>query len=1272
MTFLKSLVNRAIKPSDKMPLRVLLVVPFVLQISTVVGLTGWLSLRNGQQAVNEVTTELRQEVVARLQQRLMDYLKVPHLLNQINADAIGIGELYLQDTSTLTRHYWRQRYLFDSGKISSVYFGSTEGEFTGLALQTNNIWQISRAGKSTGGKYYRYDRDSQGNPTTLLEISRNYDPRLRPWYQQTIKIGKSTWSPIYPDFKDPRLTITLGQPIYDKENQLLGVVGVDLVLSEVGEFLQQLKIGKSGQIFIIERSGQLVATSTPQKPFVIKNGKVTQIKATDIDNELIRATAEHLSKSFGDFNKIKSSQPLEFLIKGQKQFVQVVPFSDDNNLNWLIVVVVPEAEFMGKINANTRTTILLCLAALGIATVVGIVTSRWITRPILQLSQAATALAKGQWHQTLPDGRSMEIRALAAAFQQMTVQLQQSFTALESAKVDLEHRVEERTALLSEANHQLQDEILERKRSEQTLRSIVEGTASVTGDDFFRSLVCHLAAALQVRYALISELAEPLQTHVRAIAFWKGEEFGQNFEYALAGTPCEQVFLNKKSQFYPEQLQSLFPHDQDLVEIQAESYLGIPLFDTSGNVLGHLAVMDAQPMGERLHKNAILEVFAARAAAEMERKQSEAALRQSEAMNRSLLSAIPDMMMRVSWDGIFLDFLPSKRMQSFVPSDEVVGRNVYEVLPAEVARGRLYYVQKAITTGEIQVHEYQIPIDGDIHYEESRIVPCGVDEALIIVRDITGRKRAEKALQISEEKFSKAFRSSPDFITISTLKEGRFIEVNESFLRDSGYSREEVIGRTTIELGIWDKQDERDLIRQKLQENGAIYGLEFEFYRKSGETLIGLLSAEVIDFGDEPCLLAVTTDITERKRAEEVLRQSEAKYRELAQQEELLNRLARAIRNSLDLDTILETAVHEIRNLLEIDRCQFRWFRADWEQPYWETVKEAKHPDLKSHLGRYPLEDVVSSPEQFLDELLRMSARASDDVNTLEDLRERNFLLSFGYTAFFSLPIRVGTKGIGVIYCAHCSGCRPWTAREVELVQSVAAQVAIAISQAELYEQARTAQEQSDRLLLNILPEAIAQRLKQDEHTIADSFEEVTVLFADIVSFTQLSSNISPHELVKQLNEIFSTFDRLAQQHGLEKIKTIGDAYMVVGGLPTPRADHAEAIAKMALDMQREIHHFKRDDGEPFHIRIGISSGPVVAGVIGLNKFIYDLWGDTVNIASRMESQGIPDYIQVTAATYEKLRHKFRLEERGIIQVKGKGEMLTYFLKGIKLPEQVS
>ncbi|MBF2028804.1 MAG: response regulator [Oscillatoriales cyanobacterium C42_A2020_001] len=207
-------------------------------------------------------------------------------------------------------------------------------------------------------------------------------------------------------------------------------------------------------------------------------------------------------------------------------------------------------------------------------------------------------------------------------------------------------------------------------------------------------------------------------------------------------------------------------------------------------------------------------------------------------------------------------------------------------------------------------------------------------------------------------------------------------------------------------------------------------------------------------------------------------------------------------------------------------------------------------------------------------------------------------------------------------------------------------------------------QEKSERLLLSILPKPVAEQLKQDQQTIAESFTAATVLFADIVDFTKLASARSPIETVSLLNEIFSTFDHLAEKHELEKIKTIGDAYMVVGGIPTPRADHAEAGADMALDMQDAIAKFNQQTGESIAMRIGISTGPVVAGVIGTKKFIYDLWGDTVNTASRMESQGISGHIQVTESTYACLKQTFQFEPRGAIDIKGKGEMVTYLLKG--------
>jgi class 3 adenylate cyclase len=209
-------------------------------------------------------------------------------------------------------------------------------------------------------------------------------------------------------------------------------------------------------------------------------------------------------------------------------------------------------------------------------------------------------------------------------------------------------------------------------------------------------------------------------------------------------------------------------------------------------------------------------------------------------------------------------------------------------------------------------------------------------------------------------------------------------------------------------------------------------------------------------------------------------------------------------------------------------------------------------------------------------------------------------------------------------------------------------------------------QEKSERLLLNILPKPIAEQLKQAPSIIADNFTEVTVLFADIVDFTALSAQLSPRELVELLNCIFSAFDALAEEHGLEKIKTIGDAYLVVGGLPTPRPNHAEAIAEMALDIQTVVVQLNAELQKSLKMRMGINTGPVGAGVIGTTKFSYDLWGDTVNTASRMESLSLPGHIQVTAATYDRLRQKYQFQERGTIEVKGKGEMMTYFLLGRK------
>ncbi|MEM8640281.1 MAG: adenylate/guanylate cyclase domain-containing protein [Cyanobacteria bacterium P01_G01_bin.54] len=268
-----------------------------------------------------------------------------------------------------------------------------------------------------------------------------------------------------------------------------------------------------------------------------------------------------------------------------------------------------------------------------------------------------------------------------------------------------------------------------------------------------------------------------------------------------------------------------------------------------------------------------------------------------------------------------------------------------------------------------------------------------------------------------------------------------------------------------------------------------------------------------------------------------------------------------------------------------------------------------------------------------------------------------------GLRSAFAFPIQSGSEMIGVMAFFRCQQ-QPPDQNLLQMMTATGNQLGQFIKRKETELALQKQQATTESLLLNILPSPIVDRLKASPDTIADTFEAVTVLFADLVGFTEIAARLSAIELVEHLNVVFSTFDQLSEEHGLEKIKTIGDAYMVVGGLPNPQPDHAERIAEMALNMQAVIRQLGPASDERFKIRIGINTGAVVAGVIGTKKFIYDLWGDTVNTASRMESHGEPGQIQVTAATYHYLCDRYRFTPREQIEVKGKGHMQTYWLEG--------
>ncbi|MEG4234561.1 adenylate/guanylate cyclase domain-containing protein [Microcoleus sp. Pol11C3] len=643
----------------------MLIVPFVVQTVGAVAVVGYLSYRNGQKAVNDVATQLRNDVSDRIKQNLTYLVAIPFQSFENYDAALSQNRIDLNNGRDVEKFLWGQLPAFPL--VAAAAFVTPNQEFFAGERQDDGTIVIRTSEVENNHTLTTYTASPEGERQEIINAGKpNFDPRKRPYYKIPVQQKQAVWAKLYPHITGKYLYIAAGKPIYTKTGDLQGVWMTSLNMVMFGNFLSKLKIGKTGQSFILERSGEMIATSTGEKPFQYYPDKVVQLpeqrierlKVVDSSNAITQKASQALLEQFHDFQNIQASHQLKFTVDGKNYFAQVDPFRDSKGIDWLVVVTIPEADFMNQINANTQTTILLCLATLILAILLGILTARWIIRPVERITTASEAIAGGNLNQQVEVSSIVELGKLANVFNGMTRQLKDSLDTIHLANEELEARVEQRT----------------------------------------------------------------------------------------------------------------------------------------------------------------------------------------------------------------------------------------------------------------------------------------------------GELRQEK--------------------------------------------------------------------------------------------------------------------------------------------------------------------------------------------------------------------------------------------------------------------------------------------------------------------------ERSEQLLLNILPAEIADRLMRTNESPAEHFEEATILFADIVGFTSISARIEPMQLVAGLNQIFSAFDQLTEKYGLEKIKTIGDAYMVVGGLPVSRPDHSEAIANMALDMQAYMQDVEIIFGESLQIRIGINTGPVIAGVIGIKKFIYDLWGDAVNVASRMESHGKPGYIQVTDATYLKLQNKYLLEPRGTIEVKGRGEMMTYWLLG--------
>ena len=604
--FLKQVVAQV---SRTVPLQTVLIVPFVLQTLVTVGLVGYFSFKNRQEAINDLTSQLRRELTNRIEGKLQTYTEIPHNINRLNASTFAQGKI---DSSAVKGEFplWQQIQIYPM--VSDIYCGDRKGSLLGVRRSpADNSIELRSSNVATDRKLYGYSLDHNGQRDQLVsQGNKPFDARLRPWFKAAVTAGEPIWSGIYADFASQLPTITASTPVYSTaDRSLLGVCATDVFLpNEMSRFLANLQIGKTGIAFILERSGQLVATSTGEA--IISSGAAAnRLSAVESRNPTVRATAAYLRDHFSNLWQIQTTEQLDFNFDGRRQLIQVMPFKDTRGLDWLIVTVLPESDFMAKINQNIHTTILLCIAALLLGIVICILIARWITKPIVSVSQSAKALADGAWDQTVEIERSGDLGELARSFNQMAQQLQIAFAKMQSLN---------QTLAQSET------------RLQQILESVPVGIAvlDATGRPYY---------ANQKAIQLLGKGVLPSVTP---------EQIAEVYQLYVAGTdrpyPTEQLMMIRALNGEQGSVDDIEIHQGNRI-IPIESW-GTPIFDESGNILYAIAAF--QDITDRKQAEKLLAEYNQTLEQQVtertlllsqeieERQQVENALRQSEEQRR--------------------------------------------------------------------------------------------------------------------------------------------------------------------------------------------------------------------------------------------------------------------------------------------------------------------------------------------------------------------------------------------------------------------------------------------------------------------------------------------------------------------------------------------------------------------------------------------------------------------------------------------------------------
>lgn len=972
-------------------LRLLLVAPFVLQLTGTVGLVGYLSFRQGQITVMNLANRLVQEMGDRTYQKLDRYLNTAREVNRTHQELIESGLLDVKKPGQLRAYFLRE---LQTHNLSYINYGDHQrGEFVGVG-HLQGEWWYERMTPRQPGKLYTYKSKAPGQ--WRQAETANLNPLNQPWYTHTIQAGRSVWSPIYYWIEPPTVfSISVNTPVYGANRKLRGVVGVDLTLTAISKFLNQQIASPSERIFVIERSGNLVGSSSREPAFHLVGRTVQQVQALNSQDEITRATAQQLFQRFGSLNVIQTAKQFSFTAPGDgQQFVRVLPYQDSLGLDWLIVVVVPAADFMSEIDANTQATFWLCLASLVIATGIANLTARWVTRPLLKLNQAAQLAREGQWEAPIAIDRQDEVGQLARSFYDMVWKLQLASAEQEKLNQELMANKERLSQILEALPiglavlyrdgapgylNQTAQQLLGMEARSGTpheqlaatyriykagtqevypaselplLRALQGETVSTEDAEIHRPdgvVIALDARATPIRDAegtivcAVSTFQDVTERRRTESALWEQEaQFRRIAEsvpgviyryivhrdgrsgFAYISPRCRELFgIEPEAALQDEQVlwHTLHPEDRPQLKellLRAQQNLWQSPVEvritTAGGYLKWLqahAQMVRLPNGDLVWDGIAVDVTDRKWAAQLleeynqilerevqdrtqalerqiaERKQVEAALRQSEAQNRAIISAIPDLIYSVSSAGIVLGYSRTEQFRDLIVKGVLpVGQSLTQLLPPEVAQRHLQAVRQALATGLVHTYEQQVVAQGTIQYEEVRVVPTGADRVLFIIRDISDRKRIEARLQTQQRFLRNVIDVCPYPIFVKD-REGRFLILNQVCATIYGRTIEEMLGKRDIDLNSNQEQAlEFMASNQEIIATGQMRVFPDQAIRNaSGEVRWYQTIIKPFQAPDDQIegIIGSSIDITERKQAEAALEQRQQEFQTLVE-----------------------------------------------------------------------------------------------------------------------------------------------------------------------------------------------------------------------------------------------------------------------------------------------------------------------------------------------------------------------------------------------------